>query len=85
MLSVYMTLDQLEIGKKAKITAVGGRGALRLRLLDMGIIPGTYVKITKVAPMGDPIELYIRGYSLTIRLDDAKQITVDAGKEAVSK
>ncbi len=82
-----MTLDQLEIGKTAKITAVGGEGALRLRLLDMGIIPKTEVRITKVAPMGDPIELYIRGYSLTIRLDDAKHISVsvEAGKEAESK
>ncbi len=79
---VYMTLDQLEIGKTAKITAVGGEGALRLRLLDMGIIPNTEVRITKIAPMGDPIELYIRGYSLTIRLDDAKQISVATGKEA---
>ncbi len=77
-----MTLDQLEIGKTAKITAVGGEGALRLRLLDMGIIPNTEVRITKIAPMGDPIELYIRGYSLTIRLDDAKQISVATGKEA---
>ena len=79
---VYMTLDQLEIGKTAKIAAVGGEGALRLRLLDMGIIPNTEVRITKIAPMGDPIELYIRGYSLTIRLDDAKQISVATGKEA---
>ena len=72
-----MTLDKLPIGKTAKIISVGGEGALRLRLLDMGLIPKTSVKIIKVAPMGDPIELFIRGYSLTIRLDDAKKIEIE--------
>lgn len=72
-----MTLDKLPIGKTAKIVSVGGEGALRLRLLDMGLIPKTSVKIIKVAPMGDPIELFIRGYSLTIRLDDAKKIEIE--------
>lgn len=71
-----MTLDKLKIGKPAVITAVGGEGALRLRLLDMGIIPKTKVKIRKVAPMGDPIEIEIRGYELTLRLEDASKITV---------
>lgn len=73
-----MTLDKLPIGRTAKIISVGGEGALRLRLLDMGLIPKTAVKITKVAPMGDPIELFIRGYSLTIRLDDAKKIEIES-------
>ena len=72
-----MTLDKLPLGRAAKITAVGGEGTLRLRLLDMGLIPKTEVKIIKVAPMKDPIELFVRGYSLTIRLDDAKNITVE--------
>ncbi len=72
-----MTLDRLPIGKTAKIISVGGEGALRLRLLDMGLIPKTEVKIIKIAPMGDPIELFIRGYSLTIRLDDAKKIEIE--------
>lgn len=71
-----MTLDMLETGKSAVITAVGGDGALRCRLLDMGLIPKTRVMIRKVAPMGDPIELFLRGYELTIRLDDAKQIEI---------
>ena len=71
-----MTLDQLEIGKSATITKVGGEGALRLRLLDMGIIPKTAVSVYKVAPLGDPIEIHIRGYSLTIRKDDANVIEV---------
>jgi len=71
-----MTLDKLSIGSRAIITHVGGEGALRLRLLDMGLIPGTEVMVYKTAPMGDPIELTIRGYSLTMRLEDARQIEV---------
>lgn len=72
-----MTLDKLPIGKNAVITSVGGEGALRLRLLDMGIIPKTEVSVYKVAPLGDPIEIHLRGYSLTIRKDDAEIIEVD--------
>lgn len=72
-----MTLDKLPIGKSAVITSVGGEGALRLRLLDMGIIPKTEVSVYKVAPLGDPIEIHLRGYSLTIRKDDAEIIEVD--------
>lgn len=71
-----MTLDMLDIGKSAVITAVGGDGALRCRLLDMGIIPRTRVTVRKAAPMGDPIEIHLRGYELTIRLDDAKKIEI---------
>ena len=70
-----MTLDQLPIGKTAVIRQVGGQGALRCRLLDMGLIPKTRVRIQKVAPMGDPIE--IRDYELTIRKEDASQIEVE--------
>ena len=71
-----MTLNKLPIGKEAVITAVGGEGALRCRLLDMGIIPHTKIMIRKVAPMGDPIEIHLRGYELTIRLEDAQKIDV---------
>lgn len=71
-----MTLDQLKVGKSAVITAVGGEGTLRCRLLDMGLIPQTEVTLQKIAPLGDPIEIRVRGYELTIRLDDAKKITV---------
>ncbi len=71
-----MTLNQLPIGKAAIITNVGGEGALRCRLLDMGLIPKTAVRVAKVAPMGDPIELRLRGYTLTIRVEDARNITV---------
>lgn len=72
-----MTLDKLETGKSAVITAVGGEGALRCRLLDMGLIPKTKVMVRKVAPLGDPIELFLRGYELTIRLEDAQKIEIE--------
>ena len=72
-----MTLDKLPVGEQAIITAVGGVGALRLRLLDMGVIPRTKVTVTRRAPMGDPIELSIRGYRLSLRLEDAKSVEVE--------
>lgn len=72
-----MTLNELEIGKSGKITAVGGRGALRDRLLDMGLTPRTEIMVRKVAPMGDPIEITLRGYELTLRIEDAKMIEVE--------
>lgn len=71
-----MTLDELPIGESAIIKNVGGEGALRCRFLDMGLIPKTRVEVRKVAPMGDPIEIRLRGYELTIRKDDAKEIEV---------
>ena len=71
-----MTLDELKPGTKGRITAVGGEGELRLRLLDMGLIPRTEVTLMKVAPMGDPIEIRVRGYELTLRVSDAKNIEV---------
>ncbi len=77
-----MTLNELPVGKAAVITKVGGAGALRCRLLDMGLIPKTKIVITKVAPMGDPIELHLRGYTLTIRIEDAKNIEVKEGESA---
>lgn len=71
-----MTLDKLKVGQSAIIRAVGGEGELRLRLLDMGLTPKTRVRLQKVAPMGDPIEIYIRGYELTLRIEDARKIEV---------
>ena len=71
-----MTLDRLPVGTDAVITRVGGEGALRCRLLDMGLIPKTRVCVTKIAPLGDPIELRLRDYSLSIRLEDARRIEV---------
>ncbi|MCR5778645.1 MAG: ferrous iron transport protein B [Lachnospiraceae bacterium] len=71
-----MTLRDIEIGQTALITKVGGEGALRQHFLDMGMIPGAEVTIVKYAPMGDPVELMIHGYELTLRLDDAAKIEV---------
>ena len=65
------------IRDSARILSVGGAGALRCRLLDMGLTPRTQVVIRKVAPMGDPIELMLRGYELTIRLEDAQKIEIE--------
>ena len=72
-----MTLDQLSVGETAEIAAVGGEGALRLRLLDMGLIPRTKVTVQKIAPMGDPMEIRVRGYELTLRVEDGKKIEVE--------
>ena len=71
-----MTLDKLKTGSKAVIQSVGGEGALRKRLLDMGLTPNTTVMVRKVAPLGDPIELHLRSYELTIRQEDAKKIEI---------
>lgn len=72
-----MTLDNLPIGHSGTILTVGGTGALRRRLLDMGLTPKTRVMVRKVAPMGDPIELHLRGYELTLRLEDAREIEIE--------
>lgn len=71
-----MTLDKLEVGKDAVIETVGGEGALRRHFLDMGLTPGTEVTLMKTAPLGDPIELRLRGYELTLRLADAARIEI---------
>lgn len=71
-----MTVDDLKIGQSGVISQVGGEGALRLRFLDMGLIPGTKVTLEKAAPMGDPIQLQLRGYELTIRREDARKIAL---------
>jgi Fe2+ transport system protein A len=74
-----MTLNQLKVGESATIKAVGGEGPLRCRFLDMGLIPRTRITLQKVAPMGDPIEIQVRGYELTLRTEDARQIEVEQG------
>lgn len=74
-----MTLNQIKPGNGGIIAYIGGEGALRRRLLDMGLTPKTLVKVRKVAPMGDPIELFLRGYVLTIRLEDAAKIELEEG------
>ncbi|MBQ8974238.1 MAG: ferrous iron transport protein A, partial [Oscillospiraceae bacterium] len=71
-----MTIRDMNILDSAVITHVGGEGALRQHFLDMGVIPGAEVTVIKYAPMGDPVELRIHGYELTLRLDDAAKIEV---------
>ena len=78
-----MTIKDLKIGETATIIEVGGNGALRQHFLDMGLIQGTEVTVVKYAPMGDPVELRIHGYELTIRLEDAGKIQVGAAHKTV--
>ena len=72
-----MTLKNLPVGKSGTITAVGGEGLLRCRLLDMGLIPKTTVRVEKIAPLGDPIELRVRDYALSLRKEAARNIQVE--------
>ena len=72
-----MTLKELQIGKTGIVKEVGGEGALRQHFLDMGIIPGACITVVKYAPMGDPVEVRIHGYALTLRLEDADRILID--------
>ena len=76
-----MTLRDLKIGKSGKVVAVGGEKILRRRLLEMGITPRTVITVKKAAPMGDPIELLLRGYVLSLRLEDAEKITIEEIEE----
>ena len=76
-----MTLNELKTGSSGIITAVGGDGPLRCRHLDMGLIPHTRVTLQKVAPMGDPIEIRVRGYELTLRVEEAQKIEVKEAAE----
>ena len=72
-----MTLRKLSVGKSSRVIAVGGEKVLRHRLLEMGITPHTIVTVKKVAPLGDPIELFLRGYVLSLRLRDAEKIIIE--------
>ena len=76
-MSTKMNLGDLKAGDSAKIVSVGGEGALRQHFLDMGLIPHTAVTLQKTAPMGDPIEIRVRGYELTLRKADARLIEVE--------
>ena len=76
-MEAIMTLDDLKSGQRCTIKYVGGRGALRRRLLDMGLTPKTEVFVRKIAPFGDPIELCLRGYELTLRREDARNIEIE--------
>ena len=77
----FMTLKELEIGKLAVVTKTGGEGSLRQHFLDMGVIPGAEISVVKYAPMGDPMELRVQGYELTLRLADAEKILVEPIEE----
>jgi Fe2+ transport system protein FeoA len=74
------TLADLVPGQSGIVDTVGGEAALHRHLLDMGITPGVKVLLNKTAPMGDPVEIHLRGYSLTLRLDDAAKITLKQEK-----
>jgi ferrous iron transport protein A len=70
-------LSQLKPKERGTITKVGGDGPVRRRILDMGVVPGTEVQVVKVAPLGDPVDLLIRGYHLSLRKEEAREILVD--------
>ena len=78
-----MTLKELHIGQSGRIASVGGDGSLRQHFLDMGVIPGSEVTVVKFAPLGDPMELMIHGYELTLRLDDAAKIDIELITESI--
>ena len=71
-----MTLNELGVGKTAKVVRLNGEGAVKRRIMDMGITKGTDVTVRKIAPLGDPLELTVRGYELTIRRDEAEKIEI---------
>lgn len=77
-----MTLAHLPIGHRARIKRVGGQGALRRRLLDLGLTPGTMVRVEKIAPLGDPILISLRGFQLTLRKEEARHIIVERAEES---
>lgn len=71
-----MTLNELEVGRTSKVVRINGDGAVKRRIMDMGITKGIEVTVRKIAPLGDPIELTVRGYELSIRKDEASRIEV---------
>lgn len=71
------TLKDVKIGETVRVTKVGGEGALKRRIMDMGITKGVSIKVMKVAPLGDPVEITVRGYELTLRLADCEKIEVE--------
>lgn len=71
-----MTLKDLKPGQEGTVINIGEKGSARRRIMDMGVTPGVIIKVIKVAPLGDPIEINIRGYELSLRKDEAKQIEV---------
>ena len=72
-----MNLKDLKPGEEGKVISIGERGPLRRRIMDMGVTPGVMIKVIKVAPLGDPIEINIRGYELSLRKKEAQQISIE--------
>jgi ferrous iron transport protein A len=72
------TLNQLEPGERATIVKVGGEGPVRRRILDMGVVSGAEIEVVRVAPLGDPVEFRIKGYNLSLRKSEAKNVQVEA-------
>lgn len=75
-----MTLGDLRPGEIGSVVGIGEKGPMRRRIMDMGVTPGTSIKVIKVAPLGDPIEINVRGYELSLRKDEAKQIQISKSK-----
>ena len=73
-----MTLRELKPGQQGKVTSIGNSGSMKRRIMDMGVTPGVVVKVVKVALLGDPIEVNVRGYELSLRKEEAAQIQVEA-------
>lgn len=79
-MSAQLTIADLKPGQKGIVRVVGGEGAIYRRFLDMGITPGVAVMLRKTAPMGDPLEIHLRGYALTMRKEDAMKIVLQSGE-----
>ena len=78
-----VTLDRLGAGQRGIVVRVGGQGSARRRMMDMGLVPGSEVKMVRVAPLGDPVEFEVKGYSLSLRKSEARAITVEIIEEEV--
>ena len=72
-----MTLSEMAPGSKGRILKVGGRGIVKRRIVDMGVVPGVEIEVERYAPLGDPIEIKVKGYHLSLRKDDASYITIE--------
>ena len=72
-----MTLRDLKPGESGTVISIGEKGPMRRRIMDMGVTPGTIIKVVKVAPLGDPIEVNVRGYELSLRKDEAQRIIIE--------
>ncbi|MDI1471851.1 MAG: FeoA family protein [Thermodesulfovibrio sp.] len=72
-----MNLSELKKGQKAKITSINSKGPIKRRLMDMGVLPGETVEVEKIAPLGDPIDIVVKGYHLSLRKSEAEQINVE--------